>query len=225
MHYHMEIIMPPTDDVEAAVTEILKPFSEQREEEDEDHSGRGFWDWWVIGGRFAGRKFQATLDADKLDAFYKELTSRNVTVAGLTAGKQELAPASQIPMVDALWSEYFPQAAGKPCPLFNHSNDQYKNDSLIDGDVCRLSDAPSDFKDISRVIFASPNYKGEGLEATFMLAEDIWNGVNHEKTAWDGTLSDALTKFKSNRSGYTDEYLARVTPTDDWLVVTVDYHS
>jgi hypothetical protein len=32
MHYHLEIVMPPTADVDAAVTQILAPFNENLEE-------------------------------------------------------------------------------------------------------------------------------------------------------------------------------------------------
>lgn len=220
MHYYCEIIMPPTNDVETVVGQILAPFSENNEE-----SRHQFWDWWVIGGRFAGQKFQAKLDAKKLSAFYDELKTREVTVSNLTAGKQELKPASQIPMVDSLWNEHFPESNGKPCPLFNHSNDQYKSDSLIAGDICRLDEVPLGLE-LSRVIFAAPNYNGSEIKATFMVTDDIWNGVNHEKTDWKGTIGDALEKFKSKcTSGYTDAYKERVTPQGDWLAVTVDYHS
>lgn len=219
MHYHLEIIMPPTDDVEAVVKQIMEPFSENN-----DENRHQFWDWFVIGGRWAGRKFQATLDKAKLDSFYKALSEKQVTVSSVTAGKQELQPASQIPMVDGLWNEFFPESNGKPCPLFNHSNNQYKSDSLIDGDICRFANTPSGLEP-SRVIFAAPNYDGSEMEATFMLSDEIWNGVNYENTTWDGTFADAVAKFKSRGSNYSDEYLKRVTPQDDWLVVTVDYHS
>lgn len=36
MHYHLEIIMPPTEDIEGAVAQILKQFNEQPKETDED---------------------------------------------------------------------------------------------------------------------------------------------------------------------------------------------
>jgi hypothetical protein len=221
MHYHLEIIMPPVDDVVAAIERGLGPFCEGNED-----SRHQWWDWFVVGGRYAGQKFQATLDNTKLDAFYAAMRERKVTVSSLTAGKQELKPESQIPMVDALWNEYFPESNGSPCPLFNHSNDQYKSDSLIHGDICRFADVPSGLGDLSRVIFAAPNYDGTEMEATFMVTDDIWNGVNYEKTEWDGTFSDAVAKFRvKTGTGYTEAYLERVTPKDDWLVVTVDYHS
>lgn len=64
MHYHLEIIMPPPSNsenaaislggpprnwVEAAVEQVLEPFSEQNPEN--EHS---FYDWYEIGGRWKG---------------------------------------------------------------------------------------------------------------------------------------------------------------------------
>ena len=123
MHSHTEIIMPPTDDIEAAVKQIMAPFNEQPDDDDEDVRS-SFWDFWVIGGRWAGHKLQAGLDQDKLKAFHDAMTQRKVTVDSIQGGKQALKPESQIPVVDAMWHEFFPETTG-PCPLFKHSNDQY----------------------------------------------------------------------------------------------------
>lgn len=51
MHYHAEVIVPPTDDHEALVGRLLAPFDEQNE--GDDASSCQWWDWWVIGGRYA----------------------------------------------------------------------------------------------------------------------------------------------------------------------------
>jgi len=233
MHYHCEIVIPPTMDIEASIAQVMKPFNEQPEKEDEDYHARGaFWDWWVIGGRWAGHKLMARYDQAKLDEFYDWLNAEKVTVSGVQFGKRELNPADQIPKVDAKWNEMFPSAEFVPCPIFRHSNDQHGKglSGTLPQDVIRLSDVPAALK-CSRVIFARPawNYSknkptGE-IEAAFMLAEDAWNGVNHMKIDWDGTFAQAAEKYAENRKHLRDEYAARVTPASDWLVVTVDYHS
>src|SRR6185312_2392586 len=103
MHYQLEIIMPPVADVKTAVAQILEPFDEQGEDEDGNPNAHGFWDWYVIGGRWAGAKLEAMFGPERLKAFRAELAERNVTISGVRFGKQELQPADQIPMVDALW--------------------------------------------------------------------------------------------------------------------------
>jgi hypothetical protein len=35
MHYHLEVILPPTDDVQAAITQIMAPFDENRDRDDD----------------------------------------------------------------------------------------------------------------------------------------------------------------------------------------------
>lgn len=203
--------MPQTNNIEEAVSQVMAPFYE---DSDNTHT---FWDWYVIGGRFAGTKLQAGLDQEKLEKFYKEIQNKKVTISGVQCGKQELLPASQIPMVDEIWANYFPEYKGKACPIFNHSNDQYVNNCLY-GDVIKLKDCPPE-SECSRIIFAGPDYKDKKIEARFMLSTDIWNGVNNQETNWDGKINSALTMLKKS-------YLKPERyPTDDSLVVTVDYHS
>jgi len=221
MHEVLEIVMPQVDDIEKAVSQIMEPFNENGDYE--ERICGGFWDFYIIGGRWAGHKLTAGLDKDALKAFYDDLKIKEVTVSGLQCGKQEISPASQIPLVDELWTSYFPEYAGRACPLFNHSNNQYENDCLY-GDVLRIKDVP-DGVSCSRFIVANYDYDGDKLEAKTMFSDSIWNGVNHEKTDWDGMLRTALSKHINETSNYSQEYKDENTPDDDWIVVTVDYHS
>lgn len=224
MHHHMEIVMPPTKDIEGAVARILKQFDENLPAEDRNHA---FWDWYVIGGRFAGHKFIASFDEAKIDEFYEWLNTEKITVSSLQSGKQALKPETQIPKVDAKWNEMFPSQTPVACPLFQHSNDQYAKNGKLSGtlpdDVCLLMDVPERLL-CQRVIIASPNYKDE-VEAEFMLVDDAWNGVSYMKVDWDGKLSTALAKCREKMKNYKPEYVEKHSPQDDWLVVTVDYHS
>lgn len=232
MHYHCEIVMPPTDDIEGAVESILKPFNECDDGGGADRS-HTFWDFYVIGGRWAGHKLIAKYDQAKIDEFYAWCREEKITVSGLQAGKRTLQPASQIEKVDAKWNEMFPpEGEPLPCPLFSHSNDQYGKglDGTLPDDVMRFSDVPAGLT-CSHVIFAKPSFESETgehtgpLEAAFMLTEDAWNGCNHMKVDWDRQLASAVEKYRKSLDGYKDEYRAKVEPKDDWLVVTVDYHS
>lgn len=231
MHYHCEIIIPPVMNIEEAVASVLKPFDENGDDED-GYKRHAFWDFWSIGGRWAGTKLLAKYDQAKLDEFNAWLRAENVTVAGLVCGKQEISPASQIPKIDAKWNEMFPSAEFVPCPLFRHSNDQYAKDmsGTLPGDIQRLADVPVALE-CSHVIIAKPSYDSATkeftgpLEAEFMLKEDAWNGCNHMKVDWDGKLHSAVEKYRERVASYTEEFKARALPQPDWLVVTVDYHS
>jgi hypothetical protein len=222
MHHHCEIVMPPTADINAMVAQILKQFDENAPAEVRSHA---FWDFWVIGGRFAGRKLIAQYDQAKLDQFEEWCQTEKITVSGITAGKQELKPDSQISKVDAKWNEMFPSDTFMACPLFKHSNDQYGKglSGALPQDVVCLKDLPSALT-CTRVIIAAPNYNNE-IEAEFMLVDDAWNGCNYMKVEWDGKVQTALTQFQEKTKHYKDEYAEKHTPKDDWLVVTVDYHS
>ncbi len=222
MHHVVEILLPQVDNVEEAIAEIMVPFDENVDEP-EERTGQEFWDFYVIGGRWAGHKLTAALDQDKLTEFYEALTEKKVTVSGITCGKEEIKPTSQIPMVDKLWSEFFPEYNGRACPLFNHANNQYVNDCLY-GDVMRLKDVTPDLK-CTRFIVANYDYQGEKLEAKGMLSTSVWNGVNFEDTAWDGTLGKAIELYNEKMKNYNEEYRANNTPDGDWILVTVDCHN
>lgn len=214
--------MPPTSDIKGQVSKILAPFDKNAT--DEDGLKDRFWDFYVIGGRFSGSKLNHRMGDERVKAFVAELEEIKVTVSGMTCGKQTLQPASQIPTVDALWRERFPDSGLTVCPLFSHSNDQYDSDSTIPGDVCELAQVGDDYK-ASRVVIAGPNFDGSSIEPLHMEQDSFWNGVNHLETTWDGTVADAVNRFADRIRGYKPEYIARVTPQADWLVVTVDVHS
>lgn len=232
MHYHCEVIMPPTDDVASAIASVMKAFDENAEDTEETSPGNTFWDFYVMGGRFAGHKLMARYDQVKIEEFHQWLRDAGVTVSGFQCGKKTLSPSSQIATVDAKWNAMFPSDKGAvPCPIFNHSNDQYGRDGkgTIDGDICTLAEACA--AECERVIFAGLSWNGDAkertgpLEATFMLCRTQWNGVNHMKVDWDGRVSTAIEKRKKHLESYGEEYRQQMTPQDDWLAVTVDYHS
>lgn len=213
MHYHLEIIMPPTDSVKETIKNILAPFNEDPEEgEREIHA---FWDWWVIGGRYSGQHIVSKYDHNKMDEFYKELKNNKITVSGLVFGKNELSPGSQIPFVDALWQTHFPEDDG-PCPLFKHSNNQYEDNY---SDVCQISNLPQHLS-CSRIIITNSEFKPE-----FMIEDSYWNGVSWINSEWDGTVKKALKIYKEKTKHYRDEWRDKNAIQPNWLLVTVDYHS
>lgn len=215
MHYHLEILMPPTDDVGAAVDTILAPFSENHEEGESKNSG-AFWDWYQLGGRYSGRKLTALVSEEKLSAFRSALVERGVTVSGVVWGKEELSPASQIPAVDALWREMCP-GAGSVCPLFKHAGD------YLHMDICRLEEVPDQLTSFS-FIHAADGF-GDRISAQTLLHKTVWNGASFQETTWNGNVKSAIAKAIEQCDRYKDEYKVKLMPQSDWLVVTVDYHS
>jgi hypothetical protein len=216
MHYHLEIIMPPTDDVEGRVAEIMTPFDEYGED-----TYCAFWDWYVIGGRWAGAHLEAIEDSEKLKAFRQELVNRNVTVSGLICGKETLQPACQIDMVDALWREHFPDSELKACPLFSHFNDQYA-DNCLDVD---LFGSITERLTARKLIIAGLDYEDKKYTAKTMYDTELWNGVNHQKTHWTGNILDGVRMHHEGLIRSKPKYRDKHTVDDDWMVVTVDYHS
>ena len=230
MHDHCEIVMPPTDDIAAAVEAILAPFNENGKDDDGEYNRHAFWDWYVIGGRWSGAKMTHRLGKDRMDAFYAWAREAEVKVSGVQFGKQSIATAEMEALVDAKWREMFPGTVDR-CPLFQHAGD------TLPGDVCTVADIAPDFT-CDRVIIAGPRHNDKPgasvddvaswcgpLEARFMLVEDAWNGVNHMPVQWDQTVASALMQADEKFKNYRKAFREANTPTANWLVVTVDYHS
>lgn len=206
MHYLLEIVMPPTDDIQGAVDKILEPFSQY------DGRENCFYDWYVLGGRFSGAKAQARIDKDVLENFYRWLKEEKVTVSGVICGKQMLKPDDQIEKVDAKWKEM--TGRDEPCSLFSHAGDE------CDGDVCTVGELPEGYKASHVIIASDENF------AVYMVQDKLWNGVSWQDATWNGCVRAAIYKWiEEGAKLYEEEYQLKITPTDDWLVVTVDYHS
>lgn len=225
--------MPPTkeEDIEKAVENIMSPFYEGGKDEDGEPNRHPFWDFYRIGGRYAGVKFEASLDPLVLESFRTWLEQEKITVSGFQAGKQEISPADQIPKVDAKWNELFPNSPLKKCPLFAHAND---NRAKLFGDIMRLGDMPEKVA-AAHVIIACPSFvyddktetgtfTGE-LEASSMVSDSLWNGVSHVDSKWDGLVLTAVNEHKQKKSNARADVKHLLTPNDEWLVVTVDYHT
>ncbi len=201
----------------------MAPYSESYEDEDGESNSNAFWDWYVLGGRFSGTRIEQQFEGPMLDKFYEALKEKKVTVSGLQCGKQKLQPSSQIPEVDRLWQEHFPEG-GEVCPLFDHFNNQY-NDSDGFPDVIKLKDL-HEKEHASKVIIAKEHWKDKGkLDIAFMIEESYWNGVDFVDSSWKGGVLEAVNMLKEKLDTYKKDYKERNMPKDDWLVVTVDYHS
>lgn len=214
--------MPPTpeDEIDERVAEIMAQFDENAQ--GEDRSTGAFWDFYSIGGRMAGVKRRSKVPKEKLKAFYDELNARNVTVSGLQWGKPELNPPEQRGMIDALWREMCPESGLDFCPIFKQGSGI--DAAEYEGDVCPYREIADDFR-CEHVIFAALDYKDERYEAHQMFQASLWNGVTWQNTTFDGTWACAKALHAKEIALVVEGYRMKYTPTDDWLVVTVDYHS
>ena len=224
MHYQLEIVLPPDLPIEESVEKILAPFDENGDDEDYSPSN-AFWDFWIIGGRYAGKKLESSLPKDKLDNFYQWLRDEEVKVSSLTMGKQSLIP-EHVEKVDQKWTEmFFPDSdTVVACSIFDHSNDQFNNET-IQGDIAPLSECLH--IKCARVIFAVPHWEDgwSNPQAGYMAEKSYWNGVTHMGTTWDGSIGSARKDYLRRLENMSDGYRAKAIPQDDWLCVTVDYHS
>ncbi len=81
MHYYCLVLIPNDGDPEAHVRRLLEPYSEHI-----DDNEKSFWDWWVIGGRWAGHLDGYDPNADQKNWEWCEFCQR-------TGIRTDLGPA------------------------------------------------------------------------------------------------------------------------------------
>jgi len=82
----------------------------------------------------------------------------------------------------------------------------------------------SNIVNAARFIVALSDEAGN-YSAEFMLEESLWNGVNFVDSAWQGSIKEALTMYDKRTAHYHASYNKAYKPQDNWVSVTVDYHS
>ncbi len=148
MHYHLEVIMPPTETVEQDLAEILAPL-------------KGWmFDHYKIGGRFS--------EPDKPDVC---LLSKINPIRDCTKA------AGTTPLVG---DTYF----------------------VIPYAVMVAVDC----------------------HAKYLIQYKEWNGVQLNRTMWDGLISSALSEYEDELQRCETNYAEHLRPKDAWISVTVDYH-
>jgi len=204
-HYSCEVIIPPTDDVKKSIDEVMNSFNK--------YEPCSWYDCYEIGGRYSGNKIIAEIGGDKIESFIAELKKQKITVSCIQAGKETLAPASQQKIVDELWRKTFPDK-GDVCPLFDH----YKGNS----NICTVTEIPEKLS-AYRLIIAGPKYSNDlrefsyenGLTCQRMLVQEFWNGVEYQRTTWDGNVKEGIEMLRAKNWPIAS----------NWLVVTIDYHN
>lgn len=202
-HAIAEIVMPPTNNIEAAVKQAMACNCEDRPD---------WWDFYVIGGRFSGNKMLARIATEKIFSFYAELAKRKITVSAVQFGKQTICPEHHIPTVDKLWQEMVP-GFGDKCILFSHAHDQYGGSGIFAGDICHVSEIPANLE-CDRLIVARNRQYGAGLFVEEMLVKSLWNGISWQSTKFSGNVKEGITLVGE-----------QCAVADDWVVVTVDFHN
>ena len=218
MHYHLEVVVPFTEtfknNIRESLEKALAPFGP-----DGDIC---LWDYFKIGGRYSGSKLIASIPdhESRLNDFYEELKKRKITVSFIRAGKDSLEPKFQEKEVDALWQEMFP-GFGDVCPIFEHAG------QILPMDVCSFSKVPPCLKSNS-VLILTPSLEENQerfYKPSFLIQDQVWNGVNFIKTQWNTTFSHALKLYKEKNKSFPKEIQKWMTPDETWYCITVDYHS
>ena len=219
MHYRGEIVIPPVDNVEEFINEMLEPWNEKYKYMETATSDKqnpyAFFDYFVVGGRYNGDKVLDSLPENGRERFYKRLNAEHVTVSGIQFGKQTLQPTSQKSLVDSIWCEMFPDNILKECPLF----DNYKGNMW---DIMPLANIPQQ-TEAYYVIIAKADVSKPNVSHIFQ--KEVWNGKDWLECKFDGCVTTALEMVNKKLDHLDETARAAFLPNEKWLCVTVDFHS
>ena len=204
MHYHLELIMPPSPliQIQERVRELMFPLSQAVAHS--EGTTAYLYDWYQIGGRFAGAKMLGRLDPERLHKFRQELYGEAFTndARPVVIGQTGLWRTQDLPKVDALWRKWFPEEEIDACPLFDHY-------PAGDQDICRVDQIPD-------TLTADAVLVGNEDKVVFQLITEIWDSTKQEfqDTGFDGSVLNALRQCRA----------CGVEPSQNWLAVTLDCH-
>ena len=134
MHYHYELLIPPTDQPHFTITNIMDAYMLC----DSCHNNSdAIGDWYVIGGRWAGEKLIKSLDPQKIKSYKKELKQSELRVMSVQAVKPTPCDKKNSLLADQVWRKHFPDINENP--FMSDYSDQYENDLR---DVWKLKDVP-----------------------------------------------------------------------------------
>jgi hypothetical protein len=207
----LEVIMPPTDDVEKQLEEILYRFDSNNED-----GGYQFFYWYQIGGHWSGHKLAHVLGSDGISSFKELLRKREIKVSDIQSGEPTLVDAENERIVQKLWLEHFPDSPVKRCPLL----DNLKNTPL---DIMTVASLPDTLYADRVIVSWGQKYEGR-LYPWFMYCREFWTGCNSQQTAWGGKVKTALEDYQKSITNCKREWVENYCMKPDWLAVTVEYH-
>lgn len=193
MHYHCEVWIPKKDKWRSQVVSALRGL-----EEDKD----GFYDWYVIGGRWSGEhsvwQIQKECGADTLKKIHDEFEKE----FGWWTNKDndEHKRAKQY---EEVFRRHISKAQWDKEPLPGW-RDTYKQDGF-DDDIIAVADIPWEFFTCYTFVLSARGK--EYVDARKYWHSEIWNGSTHQESQYD--VRKILKEHKCS-GGY---------------LVTVDYHS
>ena len=152
----------------------------------------------------------------RLDGFYKTVEEAVEAVIGPYAQSNE--GREPVGWKSRLFYDYY-QIGGQ----WRGTKSELGCTDRVSRGTIQLKDIPEDLT-ASHVIVAVVDYEGTGFRAYMQYMKSVWNGLNWQKTAFSGYVSDALKEYREVIADYLPVYREKMNPKDDWLVVTVDYH-
>lgn len=202
-HYHVELILPPTPRLgwalEERILEILLPL--RKGDDEATWPADPLFDWYKIGGRFAGTKHGLRCDPERRRKFYAALYSEAFATDEFT--KLGFWGDNQLPAVNALWRTWFPEDEVGICPFIG----PYPTG---DQDICRVDRIPDELKADTVVV------GNEANQVVLRLKTEIWDSARRRflDTGFDGSVLNALRQCRAQG----------VALAGNWLAVTLDCH-
>jgi len=182
MHFHCEVYFKERPkDVLKAVSKVMEPYRERFDTATDEYVG--FWDWWVIGGRWSGAHTKMKLDPEKLRTFYRVCEEKGLFWIG-SENPEEVQEGKR----REEFLRLFPDFKG-PIPTCRNV---YKEDGYSD-DIAPVEEVTPQLKCYTLVLPGG------------VLRCEIWDGHEFRKTDFDGYVKKAL-----EARGITTGYLVTV---------------
>jgi hypothetical protein len=138
MHFHCEVWVPKKEDYISQVHKALAGLSEEDTRISDEDCGNGFYDWYVIGGRWSGEHTMWLLRknfGDKIEKISKEFEKEFGWFTNGENSREKRAKQYEEVFRRHISKEEW---SGEPLPSWRNS---YKEDGF-DDDIIAISDVP-----------------------------------------------------------------------------------
>jgi len=187
MHSSVLIIAEPQENYPLYVQKVMEPYSEEE-------SKNGWWDWYVIGGRWSGELTEIKLDQDKLKKIREEFEKQ-----GLNWISMEKTNEIQKEKSHKLWREFF--------------GNEWKDEEIP---IYRDSYAENGFNDDIQPV---SNFTPEQLKLLNTAHVIDKDGCYSYDSVWSGKT---YLEDKEWNEKFYERFLADLKPTD--MLIIVDCH-
>ena len=218
MHSHTELITPLPNQEYSEILHIaeicLGAYSY------ENNSIHAFYDWYQVGGRFKYRKLVQNQSEEEIKEFTSAAKDIDNNFSDITNIINE-RDKKQINKLKQIWKKTFPDK-DENCPFINKLSRKHdETECYVDHFpyLTALGETPKNL-DLGTILFTTPDRC-----ISFIFPDQLKLIFDKPIDSVPHTIKHALLYYEKVIDRLWPGQKERLTPNDEWIALTIDYHN